>query len=144
MLRYISHTLLLILLIVSGYQCKKHNSNEGPLLTGKLIASDGCLQYVVEVLDGPVDPAKVVATWKDTDNDSVFHNVFRLTAVRDACGIAYYGVSKGDIFTFRTDPNPQNMTCYVCAVYTTLAMPSVSNAIKDVNKTQVAHPDIQH
>jgi hypothetical protein len=143
MLRFISHTLLLILLIVSGYQCKKHK-DESPLLTGKLIAADGCAQYVVEVLDGPVDPARVVATWTDTDNDSVYHNVFRLTAVRDACGIGYYGVSKGDTFTFRMDPNPQNTLCFVCNVMTTLAMPPVSDAIKDVNKTQGAHPDIQH
>jgi hypothetical protein len=145
MLRYIFQTLLLILLIVSGYQCKKHK-DEGPLLTGKLIASDGCLQYVVEVLDGPVDPAKVVATWTDTDNDSVYHNVFRLGGVRDVCGIGAYGVSKGDTFTFRIDPNPQNMICYVCAVMTTLAMPPISNSIKDVNKTQggISHPDIEH
>jgi hypothetical protein len=131
MLRYSSQTLLLILLIVSGYQCKKHK-DDSPLLLGKLIASDGCTQYVVEVLDGPVDPAKVVATWTDTDNDSVYHNVFRLTGVRDACGIGAYGVSKGGVFNFRMDPNPQNTLCYVCAVMTTLAMPPVSDAIKDV------------
>src|SRR5258708_684611 len=123
MLRHISQTLLLILLIVSGYQCKKHD--EGPLLVGKLIAADGCTQYVVEVLDGPVDPARVVDTWTDSDNDSVYHNVFRLTAVRGACGIGYYGVSKGDTFTFRMDPNPQNTLCFVCAAMTTLAMPPV-------------------
>ena len=143
MLRYISHALLLILLIVSGYQCKKHNSNDAPLLLGKLIASDGCTQYVVEVLNGPVDPAKVVATWTDTDNDSVYHDVFRLTAVRDACGIAYYGVSKGDVFSFRMDPNPQNTTCYVCAVMTTLAMPPVSDAIKDVKLVLLTKPLIR-
>ncbi|HEY4064530.1 MAG TPA: hypothetical protein VGM30_21645 [Puia sp.] len=133
----ILRTFLLALLIASGFQCKKHTSNTG-LLTGKLIASDGCLQYVVEVLDGPVDPATVVDTWKDTDNDSVYHNVFRLTGVRDACGIGSYGVVKGDTFTFRMDPNPQHTLCYVCAVMTTLAMPPVSDAIKDINKTEEA------
>jgi hypothetical protein len=136
MLRPFLRTFLLALLILSGFQCKKHTSN-GPLLYGTLIASDGCAQYVVSVFDGPFDPATVVDTWKDTDNDSVYHHVFRLTAVRGACGIGYYGVTKGDTFTFRMDPHPQNMTCFVCAVMTTLDMPPVSDAITDV---QLIHP----
>lgn len=143
MLRSISQALLLILLTVSGFQCKKHK-DESPTLVGKLIASDGCAQYVVEVVDGPVDPAMVIATWTDTDNDSVYHNVFRLTGVQDACGIGYYGVSKGDTFTFRMDPDPQHTLCYVCALMTTLAMPPVSDAIKDITKIQGAYPTNGH
>jgi hypothetical protein len=132
MLRQVLPALFLLLLISPGFICNK--GIDIPVLTGKLIASDGCLQFVVEVTDGSVDPTRVVDTWKDTDNDSVYHNVFRLTGVRDACAIGAYGVSKGDSFQFQFDPNPQHTLCYTCNSMTTLAMPPISNAIKNVKK----------
>jgi hypothetical protein len=132
MLRRVLPALFLVLLISTGFKCNK--GIDYPVLTGKLIASDGCVQFVVEVVDGPVDPALVVPTWKNTDNDSVYYNVFRLTGVRNACAIGFYGVSKGDTFQFQFDPHPQQMTCNTCAVMTTLAMPPISNSIMNVKK----------
>lgn len=120
------------MLVSPGFKCNK--GIDYPVHTGKLVASDGCAQFVVEVLDGSVDPALVVDTWKDSDNDSVYHNVFRLKGVRNACAIGFYAVSKGDTFQFQFDPHPQQMTCTTCNVMTTLAMPPVSNAIENVKK----------
>ena len=125
---------MLLLLISSGFQCKRSHPSNPNILTGKLIAADGCTQFVVEIINGSFDPSKVVASWTDSDNDSVYTNVFRLTTVRGACAISYYGVSKGDVFQFQFDPNPPNQPCEVCNVMTSLAMPPVSDAIMDVKK----------
>ncbi|HXB93390.1 MAG TPA: hypothetical protein VNU72_13925 [Puia sp.] len=128
---------LLLLLAIAGFQCKK-KEDPGPLLTGKLIISDGCSQYAVGIVSGAFDPTQVTAEWKDPDNDSVYHNVFRLGAVRGACGISYYGVGRGDTFTFRMDPNPQNLLCFVCAVLANISLPPVTDSIKDVTKVGLA------
>jgi hypothetical protein len=137
MARYLLPALLLTLLIFPAFTCNKGiASNESPVLTGKLVASDGCSQFVVEVIGGPVDSVRVADTWKNSGNDSVYHNVFQLLAVRDACSIGFYGISKGDTFQFQFDPNPQGLSCNTCAVRTTLAMPPLSASIKDIKKLQ--------
>jgi hypothetical protein len=138
MVRPLIRSLLLLLLVSSGFHCKKRNNASNPLnpniLTGKLIVDDGCAQFAVEIVSGPFDPSKVAASWTDSDNGAVYTNVFRLTSVRGACAISYYGVSKGDVFQFRFDPNPPNQICYTCNVETTLALPPVPDAIMDVKK----------
>jgi hypothetical protein len=134
MVRPLIRSVVLLLLISSGFQCKRSHPSNPNILTGKLIADDGCSQFAVEIITGSFDPSKVVSSWTDSDNDSVYTNVFRLTYVRGACAISYYGVSKGDVFQFQFDPNPSNQPCETCAVMTTLAMPPVSDAIMDVKK----------
>ena len=135
MSRTILKIIPLLLLISSGFQCKRNNDTfSHNILTGRLVISDGCGQAAVEVLSGQFDPARVAASWKDTDNDSIYHNVFRLGAVRNACAIGYFGVSKGDTFQFRMDPNPQFLECNTCMIRSILALPPVFNAVKDVKK----------
>ncbi len=129
---------LLLLLAFAGFQCKKKD-DQGPLLYGKLIISDGCSQYAVEIVSGAFDPTQVTAEWKDPDNDSTYQNVFRLGAVRGACGISYYNVGKGDVFSFRMDANPQNLLCYVCAVWANISLPPITNSIKDVTRVALTN-----
>ena len=132
MSRTILKIILLLLLISSGFQCKRNNDTN--ILTGRLVISDGCGQAAVEVLSGQFDPLRVVASWKDPDNDSIYHNVFALGGVRNACAIGYFGVSKGDTFQFRMDPNPQSLECNTCMIRSILALPPVFHAVKDVKK----------
>jgi hypothetical protein len=141
MSRTIIKIIPLLLLLITGFQCKRNNDPAPQnVLTGKLIASDGCSQAVVEILDGQYDPALVVATWKDTDNDSVYHNVFRLGNVRGACAIEYFGVTKGDTFQFQMDPHPPYQVCNTCNILTLLAMPPVTDNVMNVKKIDVAQP----
>jgi hypothetical protein len=127
---------LLLLVISCGYQCKRNNDSS-PLLTGRLVASYDCIQKAVQIIGGQFDPSKVEASWTDTTTDSVYHNVFRLGAVRDACGLSN-NIAKGDTFTFRIDPHPQNLVCYVCNVLRAVDLPTVTNSIMDVQKTSAA------
>ena len=132
MSRTILKIIPLLLLISSGFQCKRNNDTN--ILTGRLVISDGCGQAAVEVLSGQFDPLRVVASWKDPDNDSIYHNVFGLGGVRNACAIGYFGVSKGDTFQFRMDPSPQFLECNTCMIRSILALPPVFHAVKDVKK----------
>jgi hypothetical protein len=138
MTRIILKTILVILLISCSFQCKRSNEDYSQyILTGKLVIDGGCrMTGAVEILDGKFDPSKVTASWTDPDNDSVYHNVFRLGGVRDACNLSYYGVSKGDTFRFQMDPHPQNLICYTCMIELsdTAAMPPVPDAVKNVKK----------
>ena len=129
-----------LVLLFTAIQCKRDNdSSTQNILTGKLMVSDGCGQFAVEVLSGQFDPARVSATWTDTDNDSVYHNVFRLGGVRNACAIGYYGVSKGDTFQFRMDPGQSVLTCTTCDIRTTIALPPISNNVRDVKVVEKAN-----
>jgi hypothetical protein len=135
MLRKIVRPVLLLLLISCGYQCRRTN-DASPLLTGRLVASYDCIQKVIQITGGPFDSSRVQSGWTDTTTDSVYHNVFRLGAVRDLCGLGG-NIAKGDTFTFRIDPHPQNLVCYVCAVLRVVDLPTVTNSIMDVQKTSV-------
>lgn len=134
MARLVIPAALLVVLAVFGLQCRRSASSSPNILTGKLIIADGCSQFAVQIIDGSFNPSQVVASWKNPDDDSVYTNVFRLTAVKGACAISYYGVSKGDIFQFQIDPDPQNQTCFVCDVLVAISLPSVSDAIMNVKK----------
>jgi hypothetical protein len=125
---------LLLLFVAAGFQCKRDNTQ--PILTGKLVVENGCMYSAIEVLGGQFDPSSVSATWKDPDNDSVFHNVFAISEVRNACDISAYGVSKGDVFQFQMDPNPQkNVICNDCMVaFPPPALPPVSDAVMNIKK----------
>ena len=133
MVRLLIRSILLLLLVSFGFQCKRSNSTPN-ILTGRLIVTDGCAQFAVEIISGSFNSTQAVASWTDSDNDSVYTNVFRLTSVRGACTVGYYGISKGDVFQFQFDPHPSGEPCNTCDVLTTLAMPPVSDAIMDVKK----------
>ena len=136
--------LLPLVLLFTAFQCKRDNDTSSQnILTGKLVIDDGCGQFAVEVLSGDFDPARVTATWTDTDNDSVYHNIFRLAGVRNACLISYYGVSKGDTFQFRMDPGQPAQICMTCDIRTTLALPPVSNNVRDVKLVKKANMLLQ-
>lgn len=127
---------LLFLLASSGFQCRRtHTDPSQNILTGKLVIDSDCSgQGAVQVLAGQIDSSRLMASWTDPDNDSVYHNVFRIAGVRDMCAISGYGVTKGDTFQFQIDPNPQNLVCNTCAIYTNAAFPPVSNSVMNVKK----------
>ena len=128
-------TTLLVLLVSSGFQCRRNNdSSSQNILTGRLVVNDPCGQFAIQVLDGQIDPDKVVASWTDTDNDSVFQNTFRVSGIRNVCSFSAYNISKGDLFQFELDPNPSIVSCNTCMIRTLLALPPIANAVKNVKK----------
>lgn len=136
MTRIIIRSALLLLLAGSCFQCRRSNTNPSQnILTGKLVIDGGCNDDgAIEVLSGQIDPSQLMASWTDPDNDSTYHNVFKCTGVRNMCSLSGYDIVQGDTFRFQLDPNPQNLTCNTCAIYSNPAMPTVSNAVMNVKK----------
>jgi hypothetical protein len=119
---------LLAVICLCTIQCKK-NSSGGPVFTGKLIVNGPCDHYVIQLENGTIDTANIVAVWFDTDNDSVYNNVFTVT---NMCSFGVNGLIQGDVFTFQLDPNMPAQYCPICAI--AVATPQKQNAVVNVQK----------
>jgi hypothetical protein len=134
------NTALLLLLAFTGFQCKQNNNDAPqsmtlPTLTGRLVIFDACGRSAIQVLSGPIDSSRLMTSWKNPDNDSIYHNIFQVGAIRDhVCSLSFYGLSKGDTLQFALDPNPQNITCNMCADSNPVSAPPVFNAVTNVKK----------
>jgi hypothetical protein len=137
-----SHSILkstvLFLLVVSGFQCKHHNEIAANVLTGKVVIFNGCGMSAIQVISGQIDPSRLMASWTDPDNDSVYHNVFSVGGTDIYCSLAGYGMVKGSLLQFELDPNPPALNCNMCNNSNPPSVPPISNAIKAVKP--VAYP----
>lgn len=122
--------LLLLIICMGTIQCKKSAQTEA-VLTGKLVVNGPCGYYAIQLLNGNIDTANIVASWYDTDNDSTYTNIFSVT---NFCNFGTNNLSKDDIFTFQLDPNPPAQTCLRCLI--AAAIPPKENAVKNVKKKE--------
>jgi hypothetical protein len=112
-----------------SFHCGRDNgSHTDKILTGKFLFSGVCSNYTIQLLEGYIPPDKIVASWKNGSNDSVYTNVF---AVANMCDFDKYHLKQGDVFTFEL-LTPYAQDCPVCFAY--YPKPSISNAIKLVKK----------
>lgn len=124
--------MLAILVVLCGLACRRSNASSGISgMTGKLVESAGCGNYIVKLLSGPItDSSVLVKSWTDPVTDSTFTNVF---TVKDWIYFQQANVSVGDTFTFTLNgpvPNP-SQEYYTCMVLP-YNMPSVSNNITNI------------
>ena len=117
----------LTLLAGTGFQCKPTRISSS--LTGKLVAVGPCSQYVVQVIEGSYTRAQVDTVWKNTGNDSVFHNVF---AVGNSCTFKLNGLEQGAIFSFEWDPKAPAELCATCMIF--YPTPSKYNVLQHVRR----------
>jgi hypothetical protein len=128
--RFILLPIVALLLTGASFQCKP-NRVEPPQLTGKLVVNAACGHYVVEVLSGNVDSARLVRSWKDSASDTTYTNVF---AVSNACTFSGFGLSRGDIFTFTMNDTVIVQNCMLCMIF--YPKPPVSNFVNHVRVLQ--------
>ena len=118
-----------VLLIASAYQCNNRMGSGTMKLKGRLVISEICAHYVVQVIDGNADTSKVQNGWKDEKRNATYDKVF---TVANRCGFADEKIKEGDEFEFSFDTNPPPEDCLVCmAFYPT---PGKRNAIKVIKK----------
>lgn len=111
-------------LLLSNSDCTK---KENTTYKGKLEIKAACMNYTISVLEGNMDPAKIVADWTDETTHKQYHNVFKLGS---PCNFPAR-LQQGDEFYFTIDSTTvQN--CAVCMIY--YPTPSKSLAIKVVDK----------
>ena len=124
-----SNIALLLLLAFSALQC--HRSNDSaPAFLGRLIVYNPCGASAFEVIGGQSNSLRTLSSWTDPDNDSVYHNVFTISDVRNYCTLDFPGLSKGDTVQFYLDLFPKHVICNGCNnAYPVAAVPPVYNAI---------------
>ena len=116
---------LLLVMAGSAYQCNNKMVAADSVLKGKLVISEICSHFVIQVTSGKLDTAFVTNGWKDDKRNKTYDNVF---TVSNRCGFADMKLKEGDEFEFIIDKNPPPENCLVCmAFYPT---PPKRNAIK--------------
>lgn len=129
MARFALRPIILIFMLGSGIMCQPEKINP-TTLTGKLVLNRACANYVIQVLQGTIEPSKIDALWKNPDNDSTYINVF---TVANRCTFPD-SLKEGDTISFEIDTNPPAQTCAVCAI--SYPTPPVSNDVKNVQKAK--------
>ena len=115
----------IFILATTTNKCK--NKNESSVYKGKLEVKGMCMNYTVKLLEGNLDPSKLVAEWKNEVTGKTHNNVFALGSV---CNFPST-INEGDEFYFSIDTTYVS-NCAVCLAY--YPKPAKSIAIKVVNK----------
>ena len=115
----------IFILATTTNKCK--NKTESPVYKGKLEVKGMCMNYTIKLLEGNIDPSKLVAEWKNEVTGKTHSNVFALGSV---CNFPPT-LNEGDEFYFSIDTTYVS-NCAVCLAY--YPKPAKSIAIKVVNK----------
>jgi len=115
----------IFILATTTNKCK--NKSESSVYKGKLEVKGMCMNYTIKLLEGNMDPSKLIAEWKNEVTGKTHSNVFALGSV---CNFPPT-INEGDEFYFSIDTTYVS-NCAVCLAY--YPKPAKSIAIKVVNK----------
>lgn len=121
---------LYFLILLLGFNaCSSSTKLSDNKLRGKLVISELCAHYVVEVISGNIDASKIAVDWKDDKRNQTYKQSF---SVANRCVFGELGLKEGDEFSFSIDDSKPDETCAVCMAY--YPTPSQSMYIKNVKK----------
>ncbi len=81
-------------------------------MKGRLEIKGICSNYVITIIDGPIDTAKVASTWTDPETNKTYTNAFKLGS---PCTFPST-LNEGDEFYFEF-VNETKEDCAVCMAY---------------------------
>lgn len=111
------------ILTLSNSDC---NSSKTVKYKGKLEIKAICMNYTISVIEGDMDPGKIVEDWTDESTKKEYHNVFKLGS---PCTFPA-SIKEGDEFYFTIDTTTvQN--CAVCMAYYPVPPKSISIKVLD-------------
>ncbi|MGN6435701.1 MAG: hypothetical protein ACTHMM_04175 [Agriterribacter sp.] len=117
------------LLILISASCSNTSKMSTSGLKGKLVVSELCAHYVVELTGGSIPADKTAANWKDDKRSQTYPVAF---TVANRCSFEKAGLKEGDEFSFVLDESSEPETCAVCMAY--YPTPPQALAIKDIKK----------
>lgn len=85
----------------------------GQKFQGRLAVQGICLNYVIEVVEGDMDPGLVEAEWTHEFTGETYSRAFRLG---NPCDFPE-SLKEGDTFEFILIPEPRDPFCAVCQAY---------------------------
>ena len=97
----------------SGFLCTKDNDRRiSDCLKGKLEIKGICMNYVISVKEGNIDPSLIESSWQDPSTGTTYQNVFTL---ENPCSFPD-NIKEGDEFYFYAKEKSNN-DCIVCLAY---------------------------
>lgn len=106
--------LLIGMLAVSAMlqqKCNKESMVAAECFKGRLEVKGMCANYTIALLEGDMDPSKIVASWTDENTGKTYKNVF---ALGSACSFPD-AIQEGQEFYFVLGAADQN--CAVCQAF---------------------------
>lgn len=102
--------LLLCLLVVA---CKSQEVLPDKCYRGRLSLKGICNNYVIELVEGSIDTARVEVKWKNPDTGKLYSNAFALS---NPCALPV-SLKEGDEFFFTLDSSQLTAECITCKAY---------------------------
>ncbi len=109
--------------------CGTANKMNTQSLKGKLVISELCGHYVVQLIAGKIDNDKLAINWHDDKRNATYPQSFK---VANVCSFGKDGLKEGDEFTFTVSDSPEKEQCAVCLAY--YPVPSQSLTISNIKK----------
>lgn len=103
--------LLIPIAMQNNAQCNNQNKTDS-CFKGRLEIKGICSNYVISVIEGNVDTAKVTGNWTDPESGKNYKNVFKLNS---PCTFPE-DIGEGDEFYFQFTNNMKD-ECIVCMAY---------------------------
>ena len=103
--------LLLFCLLLGA--CKSQEVLPENYYKGRLSLKGICNNYVIELVQGTIDTAKVEAQWKNPDTGKNYKNAFSLS---NPCALPV-SLKEGDEFFFKLDSTQLTAVCVTCKAY---------------------------
>lgn len=104
-------SLLTMFLVLSSCSRKELNDCESEVFKGKLALKGICMNYVIQLVDGDLDPSLYEKQWTNPFDEQTYTNIFALESV---CTFPS-SIEEGDEFFFVIKKETQN--CAVCEAY---------------------------
>ena len=93
--------------------CKSQEVLPDNCYRGRLSLKGICNNYVIELVEGRIDTAKVEAQWKNPGTGKIYKNAFALS---NPCALPV-SLNEGDEFFFKLDPAQLTAECITCKAY---------------------------
>ncbi len=103
----------LALCLLSALSCEKNEQLASPCLKGKLVLKGICMNYVIELVEGNIDPSLVEKLWVNPMTKTEYKNVFALGSI---CTFPET-IAEGQEFYFSILDKPDTSVCVQCKAY---------------------------
>ena len=116
---------LFTLFILLNILCNKADQPAVEIFKGKLVLQGICMNYVIQIVEGSVNPTLYEQSWANPLTNTTYKNVFGLASI---CTFPS-NIKEGDEFYFTIPKNPVAQTCAQCKAYSPIPAKTINIAI---------------
>jgi hypothetical protein len=111
--------------ILLNILCNKADQPPVEYFKGKLVLQGICMNYVIQIVEGSVNPTLFEQSWVNPLTNTTYKNVFGLASI---CTFPS-NIKEGDEFYFTIPKNPVAQTCAQCKAYSPIPAKTINIAI---------------